>query len=240
MSWLNVSSVCKSPEQTMAFPSVSQHARSDPRRRPLALLALAVALFVLAVLARVAHAQEDVTVGRIGRIAGEVTLIRGTQSMPASSGMAVRQEDAVATGADGRVEVVFNDGSILALGSGTSVSIAAYAAPSSGAGRALLDLIDGILRLSLAPGRSWRSFELRSATAVASVRSTDWIVDASRASTAVFVVEGRVAVDSRAGLGGIVLEAGQGTDVRAGEAPTAPKTWGQKRVDDVLARTRLP
>lgn len=224
----------------MAFPSVQQHPRSDPRRRSLALLALSVVLFVLLVLARVAHAQDDATIGRIGRIAGEVTLIRGAQSVPAGPGMAVRQEDAVATGADGRVEIVFHDGSTLALGSGTSVSIAAYAAPSGGAGRALLDLIDGILRLTLAPERSWQSFRVRSATAVASVRSTDWIVDASRASTAVFVVEGRVAVDSRAGPGGIVLEAGQGTDVPAGEAPAAPKTWGQKRVDDVLARTRLP
>ena len=219
----------------MAFPSAPQHPRSDPRRRWLALLALSVALFVLLVLARVAHAQDDGTIGRIGRIAGELTLIRGAQSVPAGPGMAVRQEDAVATGADGRVEIVFHDGSTLALGSGTSVSIAAYAAPSGGAGRALLDLIDGILRLTLAPERSWQSFRVRSATAVASVRSTDWIVDASRASTAVFVVEGRVAVDSRAGLGGIVLEAGQGTDVPAGEAPAAPK-----RVDDVLARTRLP
>lgn len=209
------------------------------RRRALALLAVVVALFVVVVLARAAQAQEA-AVGRIGRVVGEVTLVRGAQSIAATSGMAVHQDDAVATGAEGRVEIVFEDGSTVVLGSDTAVSIATFAPPAAGPGRALLDLIDGILRLTLSAGRTWQSFEVRSATAVASVRSTDWIVDADRATTAVFVVDGSVAVDSRAGLGGIVLAAGQGADVKAGEAPAAPKTWGQKRVDDVLARTRLP
>lgn len=224
----------------MSFSSASPHAGADARRRPLALLAFAVAIFVLVVLARVAHAQDDAAIGRIGRVVGEVTLVRGAQSLPATPGTAVHQDDAVATGPDGRAEIVYEDGSTVVLGSDTAVSIATFEAPAAGPGQALLDLIDGILRVTLSAGREWQGFEVRSATAVASVRSTDWIVDADRAATAVFVVDGRVAVDSRAGLGGIVLAAGEGTDVRAGEAPKAPKAWGQKRVDDVLARTKLP
>lgn len=236
MSQLNVEPVPSAPEQVMSFTSPSLHTG----RHALALLTLAAAILLLAFLAHAAHAQENTAVGRIGRISGEVTLVRGAQTLSASSGMPVRQDDAVETGANGRAEIVYEDGSTVVLGSGTAVSIARYAPPAAGPGTALLDLIDGILRVTLSAGRQWQSFEVRSATAVASVRSTDWIVDAGRASTAVFVVDGVVAVDSRVGLGGIVLAAGQGTDVPAGEAPAAPKTWGQARVDDVLARTALP
>jgi len=224
----------------MAFSSRSSPAVFHAYRHLPALLALAAAMTIFVVLAQVAHAQEETAVGRIGRIVGEVTVVRGAGSVPAQLGMIVLQDDAVATGSDGRVEILYTDGSTVVLGSGTTVSIARYAPPTAGAGTALLDLIDGILRVTLSAGRTWKSFEVRSATAVASVRSTDWIVDADGPSTAIFVIDGSVAVDSRAGLGGIVLAAGQGTDVRAGEAPDPPKVWGQQRVDGVLARTALP
>ena len=240
MSRLHIESIPKAPGQRLSFSPPSPQAHASIRRRSLALLTVAVAIFVLAVLSRVAHGQEAAAIGRIGHVAGEVTLLRGAHSLPATTGTVVYEEDALATGPDGRAELVCADGSTVVLGSDTAVSIATFAPPTAGPGRALLDLIDGILRLTLSAGRTWQSFEVRSATAVASVRSTDWIMDAHRATTAVFVVDGRVAVDSRAGLGGIVLAAGQGTDVRAGEAPTAPKNWGQKRIDDVLARTSLP
>jgi hypothetical protein len=77
-------------------------------------------------------------------------------------------------------------------------------------------------------------------TAVASVRSTQWIVDAGADSTGVFAIEGRVTVVDRQMRGGVILDPGYGTDVRAGEPPSQPKRWGQKRVDDVTARTSLP
>ena len=51
---------------------------------------------------------------------------------------------------------------------------------------------------------------------------------------------GRVEVVDRELQGGVILDPGDGTDVRAGSAPTVAKRWGKKRVDDVLSRTRLP
>ena len=69
---------------------------------------------------------------------------------------------------------------------------------------------------------------------VASVRSTEWVVEATGAGTAVFSIEGPVAVLSP--LGSVTLATGDGTDVRLGAAPTQPVQWGQARVDRTLAR----
>jgi len=77
-------------------------------------------------------------------------------------------------------------------------------------------------------------------TAIASVRSTDWVIEAKPDDTAVFVVDGRVQVVNRGQTGGVLLYPGFGTDVRPDSPPTTPKRWGQARVDSALARTRLP
>src|SRR5438552_2059110 len=68
------------------------------------------------------------------------------------------------------------------------------------------------------------------------VGTVDWLLGGG----AVVVVHGRVEVVDRQLLGGVILDPGDGTDVRAGAPPTVAKRWGQKRVDDVLSRTRLP
>ena len=78
------------------------------------------------------------------------------------------------------------------------------------------------------------------ATAVASVRGTEYLVDSADAASAVFVVEGRVAVSSRAGAGTVVIRAGQGVDVTAEYVPLVVKTWGAKRRDAALARVTFP
>ena len=109
----------------------------------------------------------------------------------------------------------------------------------AGPGQGLLDLVGGILRLNL-PG-SWNRFEVITATAVASVRGTDWLIDAQGAqNTAVFVAEGRVEVENIARTGAVLLYPGFGTDVKAGALPTTPKRWAKKRVDAALARTAIP
>ena len=202
--------------------------------------AFLAAAIVLLVGAAAAPAQEMPVVGQVGRVVGEVNVLRGTERLPAVTGTALQQGDAIATGPQGRAEVVVSDGSTVTLGAGTTLSLASLTAPASGPGQAFLDLIEGILRIALSGERPWHSFEVRSATAVASVRSTDWIIDATRVKTGVFVVDGRVAVTGREGAGEVTLTPGQGTDVLIGGLPGAPKTWGQARVDDVLARTQLP
>lgn len=207
--------------------------RRCPRAAVIAVLALTVTM-------PAAPAQDGAPIGELGRALGEVSVVRGAQRQPAQSGTVLYQGDAVVTGPGSRAEIRCGDGSTITLGADTTLSLAEFAPSQAGTGRGFLDLVQGILRIALSSGRPWQSFEVRSATAVASVRSTEWIVDATRVTTGVFVIGGSVAVTNRDGAGEVLLTAGQGTDVPAAGVPSAAKTWGQKRVDDVLARTQLP
>ncbi|WP_128932965.1 FecR domain-containing protein [Bradyrhizobium zhanjiangense] len=78
-------------------------------------------------------------------------------------------------------------------------------------------------------------FKVLTPQAIAAVRGTKWAVDVADAKTSVFVADGRVGVSRRARGRGVVLGPGEGVDVE----PTGPltvKTWGQPRVDALMAR----
>ena len=80
-----------------------------------------------------------------------------------------------------------------------------------------------------------RGFQILTPRAVASVRGTEWAVDAAPDVTSVFVVSGRVAVAPRGGGSGVVLQAGEGVDVR-GPGPQRAIRWGAARAAALLAR----
>lgn len=70
-------------------------------------------------------------------------------------------------------------------------------------------------------------FKVLTPQAIAAVRGTKWAVDVAEAKTSVFVANGRVR--------GVVLGVGEGVDVEA-TGPLTVKTWGQPRVDALMAR----
>ncbi|WP_027534453.1 FecR domain-containing protein [Bradyrhizobium sp. WSM3983] len=79
-------------------------------------------------------------------------------------------------------------------------------------------------------------FKVLTPQAIAAVRGTKWAVDVAEAKTSVFVANGRVGVTRRPARGrGIVLGPGEGVDVEA-TGPLTVKTWGQPRVDALMAR----
>ncbi|KQT03530.1 MULTISPECIES: FecR domain-containing protein [Bradyrhizobium] len=78
-------------------------------------------------------------------------------------------------------------------------------------------------------------FKVLTPQAIAAVRGTRWAVDVADIKTAVFVADGRVGVTRRTGGRGVVLGPGEGVDVEA-TGPLTVKTWGQPRVDALMAR----
>ncbi|MDW6021377.1 FecR domain-containing protein [Mesorhizobium sp. BAC0120] len=72
--------------------------------------------------------------------------------------------------------------------------------------------------------------------AIASVRGTNWAVDAQATRTSVFVVRGTVDVRRRSGAARVSLHAGDGVDVDAGAGPLTVKRWPAARVAALLAR----
>ncbi|SPP94501.1 FecR domain-containing protein [Bradyrhizobium vignae] len=78
-------------------------------------------------------------------------------------------------------------------------------------------------------------FKVLTPQAIAAVRGTKWAVDVADAKTSVFVADGGVGVTRRARGRGVVLGPGEGVDVEA-TGPLTIKTWGQPRVDALMAR----
>jgi hypothetical protein len=179
------------------------------------------------------------TAGQVSRLSGTVTILRDGGEMTTAVGDEVRVEDSIRCGTGSRAEVTFSDGSVLTIGPESEVEIAFFA-PEASESTALLDLVSGIARMTVNKATSWGRFEVRTATAVASVRGTDYLVEAVPGKSAVFVAEGRVAVSSRAGSGTVILRQGQGVDVPAERGPLNIKTWGEKRRKEALARVTFP
>ena len=202
----------------------------------------ALALAVVVAWCSTAAAAEDAAIGQVVKMAGFVTLTRDDRTRVVAVGAAVSPADRIVTAADGRVELALRDRTVLVVGPASEIVVADYALDNAGGRlRGLLSLIGGILRATVTKGTDGGGFDVETRVAVASVRSTDWIVEADQPDhAAVFVVDGVVEVVSTTEKSSVRLEAGFGTDVVAGKAPTPPKQWGQKRVEAALARTRIP
>ena len=175
-------------------------------------------------------------VGRVVEQAGTVFLVQGGTAAALSPGSEVGAEDRVVTAAGGKLVIRFEDGSLCTIGPDSELLLADLDAQHGG----WLDLIHGIVRLILSPGTRAAESGVRTRAAVASVRSTEFVVDARLDHAAVFVAQGTVTVTGRLTGASVTLEAGEGTDVGLREPPTPPKRWGDKRVQDVTARTTLP
>ena len=105
--------------------------------------------------------------------------------------------------------------------------------------RTKLELVSGALRVLVAKVAPNGHFEIETETAIAAVRGTDWLIEATPDRTSVALLQGDVAVTGRdpQARGSVALQqAGQGTDVRRGAAPTPPVPWGAGRLADLLAR----
>jgi hypothetical protein len=199
----------------------------------------AIATFLAAaVCGRVA--AQPVSIATVAKIAGAVTVVRAAQTLPAAPGLGLLRGDRVVTGADGRAEINGIDGSTLVVGPASQIVMTTYAVAANGVRSVLLDLVEGILRFITQPAPGGYEYQVRTPTAVASVRSTEWIVDAGAGNTAVFAIAGSVEVNSARGNDVVLLTPGQGTDVRSGASPTPPAVWAAVRVQGVLERTRAP
>ncbi|HUF87460.1 MAG TPA: FecR domain-containing protein [Thermohalobaculum sp.] len=140
-------------------------------------------------------------------------------------GQSLAPEAKVATGAGSRVKIACDDGIVVTVGSASEVNLEALTTPGDSV---IVQLIDGIVGL-FAPERV-RRFEVRTPLAIASVRSTGWLVehDADEGS-AVFVRAGAVAVAARSG-GRFRLAPGEGITITPDGVPGEVKTWGPPRI----------
>ncbi len=143
--------------------------------------------------------------------------------------------DRIRTGAASRTEITCRDGTKVTVGPETAIDLGNLAGPADSNRNILIDLFSGIAGF-IAPKKNWNSLDVRAPRAIASVRSTEWLVSADAAKTSVFVRKGAVEVSPDGALSS-VLQVGQGIDIEQGmRAVSFPvKTWSEERVRQVGA-----
>jgi hypothetical protein len=186
----------------------------------------------------VSSAAAQAGVGRVVRRIGSAAAVRGNAIVDLALDDAVFVGDILRTGAASRLLVRCTDGLEIALGPATDLILRSYLTQPSGSLTVLLGLLEGIARLVGGPAPHGQVIQMDTRTAVASVRSTEWLVESTARGTHVLAIVDEVRVAAIAG-GEVVLRPGEGTDVPPGASPKAPALWGEAQRRDAIARTTL-
>lgn len=161
--------------------------------------------------------------GEVSRVIPAVSIARGPKTLPASAKSVVDWQDLVNTQANARARIALDDGSVLNVGSDSSVKVVKH---DAGAQQTELELTYGKLRTQAQKiAKPDGKFEVRTPAGVAGVVGTDFFAgyDATTNIMNVIVFEGLVKVCNLAGVC-VLVKAGQMTNVRNGDnsGPTPP------------------
>jgi hypothetical protein len=193
---------------------------------------LAGALFAAFCLILWAQAAQAAA-GSVVAVSGSVTA--GGRAL--KLGDSVEVSDTVNVPAGGKLKLRMADGSIISVAPGSQVAIASYSTDASGQRRdAKLSLTQGLLRAAVAPGQP-ATFEVSTAVGTASVRGTDWFIDAEGGSAQVGVLSGTVDLTSSATRRTVEIPAHWGARLEAGRDPVQPRVWSQAEFDGFIQRT---
>jgi hypothetical protein len=178
--------------------------------------------------------------GEVLAMGGQCLRTTGGQTVPLKIGDAVSVGDTIAVAQGAKLKLRMADGSILAAGSGSHLTIQSYAVGGATKRDAKIELSSGLLRAVVAAVGEPQKFEVDTATGVAAVRSTDWFIEARPGTTQVGVLDGVVTLESTATQRSVRIPARWGARVEAGRDPVPPRVWESSEFDDVIARTDLP
>ena len=167
--------------------------------------------------------------GEVSRVIPAVSIARGAKSISASAKTAVDWQDVVSTQASARARVTLDDGSVLNVGSDSSIKVVKH---DGGAQQTELELTFGKIRsqaqkITKPDGK----FEVKTPAGVAGVVGTDFFAafDNSTGTMNVIVFEGIVKVCNLAGVC-VMVKAGQMTNVRSNDS-TGPQAPTQATLD---------
>ena len=176
--------------------------------------------------------------GEVSRIIPAVSITRGAKSLNASAKTPVDWQDVLSTQANGRARVSLDDGSVLNVGSDSSVKVVKH---DAGAQQTDLEVTVGKIRsqaqkISQPNGK----FEVHTPSGVAGVVGTDFYVGYENNVMTVIVFDGQVKVCNLAGVC-VGVKAGQLTTVRNGDSngPAAPSQANLSTLSDAVANTTL-
>ena len=171
-------------------------------------------------------------VGTFTKVEGKVDILRLSEvaAVPVQTGDPVSLGDAIRTKRNGKAEIQFRDESVIQLAPETRITIDEYSFRGENTReKGLIGLFRGKMRAIVAKlkatvvsvSRTDAGFNVKTPTAIAGVKGTDFIVYYERGVTGVIFIDGEGYVYNPALPGRIVpVKAGQASLVTGGEPPT--------------------
>lgn len=158
-------------------------------------------LGLITLLVLMAGSLQASVVGEVTKTEGTPEVLRTTSNdwAPIKTGDEVSVGDQLRTRAATKMEIKLQDGSVLILGENTLVTVDEQTLRSSGQNTSVFGLLLGKLRAVVAdrykdPGSR---FEVRTPTAVAGVRGTEFIAEANADSSKFYGIESQTLVEGR-------------------------------------------
>lgn len=168
--------------------------------------------------------------GEVARVIPAVSIARGSKTITASTKSVVDWQDLVNTQVNGRARIALDDGSVLNVGSESSMHVVKH---DAGAQQTNLELSYGKLRSQAAKiAKPDGKFEVHTPAGVAGVVGTDFYVEFGNDTMNVIVFEGVVRVCNLAGVC-VEVKAGQTSSVRKSDSSgsTPPLNPAQATLD---------
>ena len=179
-------------------------------------------------------------IGTISDVDNEAQIISASGTTTATVGLAVHIKDQLRTGADGRLQVTFQDHTVLTLGEDANLVIDRYVFdPNRGIGDALLHATHGAFRFAAGQLKEMRSKTITVSTPLAEigVRGTEFWGGPTDEQYGVLLIEGEVTVTNQGGTVRL-SHPGEGTEIHSRfESPRPPTKWAAERVTRALGRT---
>ena len=172
--------------------------------------------------------------GEVSRMIPAVKITRGSKTIAAAAKTPVNWQDLVNTQVNARARIALDDGSVLNVGSDSSMRVVKH---DAGAQQTELELTYGKLRTQAQKiAKPDGKFEVRTPAGVAGVVGTDFFVEYTNNTMNVIVFEGLVKVCNLAGVC-VLVKAGQMTSVRSGDN-SGPLPPVQATMDLLVASTK--
>ncbi len=189
-------------------------------------LLLVLAAIVLTGLGAPAAAQTPGTC-TVTRVTGQAEVsARGAGTRPAALGLGLGRNATLRTQADGRVTLSCADGLTVVVGPASEIDLQGIL--DGGSQPFGLRLMRGIAGF-LTSGTAENGVQVRTPSAVAAVRSTQWAMQVEDRASAVFTRSGTVFVLAEGGEAR--LGPGDGVDVTPSGDVGPVTRWGQARID---------
>jgi hypothetical protein len=179
-------------------------------------------------------------VGFIAGVQGESRVIRASESLPATLGMAVELGDRLVTGKKARIKVLFSDDSLVTVGGKTELTITTHLFDAKAKQRkTVIELIKGKMRALVQKEVAGTSgaFEVHTKNAVAGVRGTEFVISSINDKLRLWTISGNMELVDNDGAKKLVA-AGEGCEVKNGVV-TASHALAQAEISKVRSRTDL-